>query len=170
MEGLEVTMYWYVARCKTGRTKKLVSTLNKQVNMNAFIPKSERCFGRWETAEFIVKEIYPDYVFIKSDLDQEAFDEQFKEYFKTINGLVDLLEYKDTYPLTSEEQSLLEKLLDNTDTVKHTKGVIVDRRFVPTDGPLVGLEDMIKKVDKYRRFATLDTEILTGKLLVAIDY
>ncbi|RGD76055.1 antitermination protein NusG, partial [Thomasclavelia ramosa] len=24
MEGLEVTMYWYVARCKTGRTKKLV--------------------------------------------------------------------------------------------------------------------------------------------------
>ena len=29
---------------------------------------------------------------------------------------------------------------------------------------------MIKKVDKYRRFATLDTEILTGKLLVAIDY
>ena len=55
MEGLEVTMYWYVARCKTGRTKKLVSTLNKQVNMNAFIPKSERCFGRGETAEFIVK-------------------------------------------------------------------------------------------------------------------
>ena len=131
MEGLEVTMYWYVARCKTGRTKKLVSTLNKQVNMNAFIPKSERCFGRGETAEFIVKEIYP---------------------------------------LTSEEQSLLEKLLDNTDTIKHTRGVIVDRRFVPTDGPLVGLEDMIKKVDKYRRFATLDTEILTGKLLVAIDY
>ena len=81
MEGLEVTMYWYVARCKTGRTKKLVSTLNKQVNMNAFIPKSERCFGRGETAEFIVKEIYLDYVFIKSDLDQEAFDEQFKEYF-----------------------------------------------------------------------------------------
>ena len=46
----------------------------------------------------------------------------------------------------------------------------MNRRFVPTDGPLVGLEDMIKKVDKYRRFATLDTEILTGKLLVAIDY
>ena len=163
-------MYWYIARCKTGRTKKLVSTLNKQVNMNAFIPKSERCFGRGETAEFIVKEIYPDHVFIKSDLDQEAFDEQFKEYFKMINGLVGLLEYKDTYPLTSEEQSLLEKLLDNTDTIKHTKGVIVDRRFVPTDGPLVGLEDMIKKVDKYRRYATLDTEILTGKLLVAIDF
>lgn len=76
----------------------------------------------------------------------KKLDEQFKEYFKTINGLVDLLEYKDTYPLISEEQFLLEKLLDNTDTIKHTKGVIVNRRFVPTDGPLVGLEDMIKKL------------------------
>ena len=101
-------MYWYVARCKTGRTKKLVSTLNKQVNMNAFIPKSERWFGRQgKTKEFVVKELYPDYVFIKSNLDKETFDERFKEYFKTIRGLVDLLEYKDTYPLTSNEQVLL---------------------------------------------------------------
>lgn len=164
-------MYWYAARCKTGRTEKLVSALNKQENMYAFMPKSERYFGRnGQLVKFVVKEIYPDYIFIKSNLDQEAFDEQFKEYFKTINGFVDLLEYKNTYPLTSEEQLLLEKLLDNTDTIKHTKGMIVDRRFVPTDGPLVGLEDMIKKVDKHRRFATLDTEILTGKLFVAIDY
>ena len=171
MEGLEVTMYWYVARCKTGRTKKLVSTLNKQVNMNAFIPKSERWFGRQgKTIEFVVKELYPDYVFIKSNLDKETFVERFKEYFKTIRGLVDLLEYKDTYPLTSNEQVLLEKLLDNTDTIKHTKGIVVDRRFVPTDGPLVGLEDMIKKVDKHRRMATLDTEILTGKLMLAIEF
>ena len=46
----------------------------------------------------------------------------------------------------------------------------MDRRFVPTDGPLVGLEDMIKKVDKHRRMATLDTEILTGKLMLAIEF
>ncbi|WP_050638532.1 transcription termination/antitermination NusG family protein [Candidatus Stoquefichus sp. SB1] len=163
-------MFWYVARCKAGKTKKLVSTLNKQANMNAFIPKSERWFGRQgKTIEFIVKELYPDYVFIKSSLDMESFDKRFKEYFKTISGLIDLLEYKDTYPLTSNEQVLLEKLLDNADTIKHTKGIVVDQKFVPTDGPLVGLEDMIKKVDKHRRIATLDTSILTGKLMVAIE-
>lgn len=164
-------MFWYIAHVKSGFATKLVSVLNKQENMEAFIPKSERWFGRQgKTIEFIVKELYPDYVFIKSNLDIETFDKRFKEYFKTVSGLVDLLEYKDTYPLTNNEQVLLEKLLDNTDTIKHTKGIVIDRKFVPTDGPLVGLEDMIKKVDKYRRYATLDTEILTGKLLVAIDY
>lgn len=164
-------VFWYVARCKAGKTKKLVSTLNKQANMNAFIPKSERWFGRQgKTIEFVVKELYPDYVFIKSNLDIENFDKRFKKYFKTISGLVDLLEYKDTYPLTSNEQVLLEKLLGNADTIKHTKGIIVNQRFVPTDDPLVGLEDMIKKVDKHRRIATLDTKIFTGKLMAAIEF
>ena len=84
MEGLEVTMYWYVARCKTGRTKKLVSTLNKQVNMNAFIPKSERCFGRGETAQFIVKEIYPDYVFIRVILIKKLLMNNLKSILKRL--------------------------------------------------------------------------------------
>lgn len=163
-------MFWYVARCKSGSANKLVRALNRQENMKAFIPKSERWFGRQgKTIEFIVKELYPDYVFIKSNLDIETFDKRFKEYFKTVSGLVDLLEYKDTYPLTSNEQVLFKKLLDNTDTIKHTKGIVIDRKFVPTDGPLVGLENMIKKVDKHRRIATLDTSILTGKLMVAIE-
>lgn len=163
-------MFWYVARCKSGSANKLVKALNRQENMKAFIPKSERWFGRQgKTIEFIVKELYPDYVFIKSNLDIETFDKRFKEYFKTVSGLVDLIEYKDTYPLTNNEQVLLKKLLDNTDTIKHTKGIVIDRKFVPTDGPLVGLENMIKKVDKHRRIATLDTSILTGKLMVAIE-
>ena len=83
MEGLESNlMYWYVTRCKTGELKTF-STLNKQVNMNAFIPKNERCLVE-ETAEFIVKEIYPDYVFIKSDLDQEAFTNNLKSILKRL--------------------------------------------------------------------------------------
>lgn len=164
-------MFWYVARCKTGRTKKLVSTLNKQDYMSAFIPQNERWFGRGgKKIKFLIKELYPDYVFIKSDLDKESFDKRFKEFFKSINGLVDLLEYEEVYPLSSEEQLLLEKLLDGGHMIKHTDGVIVDKRFVPTSGPLVGLEDMIKKVDKHNRTATLDTEILFGKLMVAIDF
>ena len=162
-------MFWYIAHVKSGFATKLVSVLNRQKNIEAFIPKTERWFGRQgKTIEFIVKELYPNYVFIKSNLGIEAFDKRFKEYFKTISGLVDLLEYKDTYSLTSNEQVLLEKLLDNTDTIKHTKGIIVDQRFVPTEGPLVGLEDKIKKVNKHRRFATLDTSILTGKLMVCL--
>lgn len=164
-------MFWYVARCKTGRTKKLVNALNKQDYMSAFIPQNERCFGRrGKTIKFLIKELYPDYVFIKSDLDKDSFDKRFKEFFKSISGLVDLLEYADVYPLNNEEQLLLEKLLDGGHVIKHTDGVIVDRRFVPTNGPLVGLEDMIKKVDKHNRTATLDTEIFFGKLIVAIDF
>lgn len=32
-------MYWYIAHVKTGQANKLVSSLNKQENIEAFIPK-----------------------------------------------------------------------------------------------------------------------------------
>lgn len=163
-------MFWYVARCKSGSANKLVKALNRQENMKAFIPKSERWFGRGgHERKFLIKELYPDYVFIKSSLDKENFDKRFKEFFKSISGLIDILEYEDVYPLNKEEQVLLEKLLGGSDVIKHTTGIVEERRFVPTDGPLVGLEDKIKKVDKHNRIAILDTDILIGKLMVAID-
>lgn len=163
-------MFWYVARCKSGNAGKLVSALNRQGEMNAFIPKNERWRGRGgHELKFLIKELYPDYVFIKSKLDKESFGKRFKEFFKSIKGLIDLLEYEDVYPLNIEEQELLEKLLGDSDVIRHTTGKVVERRFVPTDGPLVGLEDKIKKVDKHNRVATLDSDILTGKLMVAIN-
>lgn len=163
-------MFWYVAHVKSGFAVKLVTALNRQENMEAFIPKKERWFGRGgREARFLLKELYPDYVFIKSNLDKDRFNKQFKGFFKTIDGLIEILDYEDVYPFNIDEQKLLEKLFDGSHVIKHTTGNVVNRRFIPVNGPLVGLEDKIKKIDKHNRIATLDCGLLTGKLMVAID-
>ena len=93
-------MFWYVAYVKTRRASKLVASLNRQKYMEAFIPKKEQWYGGKDKKVYLIKELYPDYVFIKSKLDKDEFENHFKELFEIIEGLVEMIDYKDVYPLT----------------------------------------------------------------------
>ncbi len=163
-------MFWYVAHVKSGSAKKLVKSLNRQKNIEAFIPKKEKWFGRGKIKDtYIIQELYPDYVFIKSKLNKDEFNKMFKEFFCTIDGLIELLDYEDVYPLSQNEQMLLEKLFDNEHVIRHSEGENINSRFVALSGPLKGLEDKIVKVNRHNRFAILDCHILSGQLMVAIN-
>ncbi|MFQ7174259.1 MAG: transcription termination/antitermination NusG family protein [Thomasclavelia ramosa] len=76
-------MYWYIAHVKIGQANKLVSSLNKQENIEAFIPKKEQWYRARDKRTYVIKELYPDYVFIKSKLNKDEFDKKFK-VFRTI--------------------------------------------------------------------------------------
>lgn len=163
-------MFWYVAHVKNNHAKQLVTALNRQEDIEAFIPKKERWFGRGKIRNsYIIQELYPDYVFIKSKLNKEEFDKMFKEFFHTIDGLIELLHNEDVSPLSSDEQVLLEKLFDNGHVIRHTVGESINSRFVAISGPLKGLEDKIVKVNRHNRFAILDCGIFTGKFTVAVN-
>lgn len=162
-------MYWYVAHVRVGQASKLVASLNKQEYIEAFIPKKEHWYRAKDKRSYVIKDLYPDYVFIKSKLDKDEFDERFKEFFRTIEGLVELLEYKDVYPLTFEEQMFLEKLFDGGHVIKHTLGSNVNSRFKAINGPLIGLEDKIVRLNRHDRFVTLDSKLFNGRFNVAIE-
>lgn len=163
-------MFWYVAHVKNGFATKLVSILNGQENIVAFIPKKEKWFrGRENGSSYYTVELYPDYVFIKSNLNKEKFKEVFEVFFKTISGLVELLNYDDVYPMSRSEQDLFEQLFDGCHVIKRTLGKRVDSRFSPLSGPLRGLEDKIMKVNRHDHCAFLNFEILNNKMILAIE-
>lgn len=163
-------MYWYIAHVKSGFAAKLVSVLNRQENMEAFIPKTERWFrGREKGATYYETELYPDYVFIKSMLNQNDFDKKFKDFLITIKGLIEILNIDNLSALSYEETRLFEKLFNGGDIIKRTIGKKVDGKYKPTLGPLVGLESNIKKVNRHNRNATLEFEFLNNKLILPIE-
>lgn len=163
-------MFWYIAHVKNGNTKKLVTALNRQKDLEAFIPKKEKWFGRGKVKDsYIIQDLYPDYVFIKSKLNKDEFNKVFKEFFYTIDGLVELLDYEDVYPLNLDEQLLLEKLFDDGHIIRCTVGESIDSKFVALSGPLKGLEDKIVKVNRHNRFATLDCGLFIGKFTVPVN-
>ena len=163
-------MFWYIAHVKSGFATKLVSVLNRQENMEAFIPKTERWFRSRESGTtYYVKELYPDYVFIKSKLNQNEFDEIFKDFFVTIKGLIEILNIDNLNALSYEEMLLFEKLFNGGDIIKRTIGKKENGKYKPSSGPLVGLESNIKKVDRHNRNATLEFEFLNNKLVLPIE-
>lgn len=163
-------MFWYIAHVKAGMTEKLMNALNRHENIDAFIPKKERWSrGGKGGRGYSIMELYPDYVFIKSKFDKDEFNKEFKQYFESMNGLVEVLDYDDVYALSRDEQELLEKLFNGGDVIKHTVGKNIDSGFLPVEGPLKGLEDRIIKVNRHDRYALLDCSIFTGHLMVGID-
>lgn len=162
-------MFWYVVHVKLNRASQLVNFFNKQEATLAFIPKKEQWFNIKGVKDYVIKDLYPDYVFIKSMLDKEEFEKRFKDFFKTVDGFVDLLEYKEVYSLKKDEQVFFEKLFGNEDIIRHSVGENVNNRFVARSGPLKGLEDMIIKVNRHNRFATLKSSLFNDKFTVAIE-
>lgn len=163
-------MFWYVAHVKNGFATKIVTVLNNQENIEAFIPKKEMWFhGRESKSSYTTVELYPDYVFIKSKLNKEEFNMLFKEFFRTIAGLVEVLDYDNVYPLSKDEQYLLERLFNDHYVIERTLGKRVNTRFLPVSGPLIGLGDKITKVNRHKRCALLDFEVISNKMILAIE-
>lgn len=77
-------MYWYVVHVKLERGPKLVNFFNQQDRIKAFIPKMERWYNIKGKKDYIIKDLYPDYVFIKSEMNQLEFNERFKEFFNQL--------------------------------------------------------------------------------------
>ncbi len=151
-------MYWYVVHVKLERSSKLVSFFNQQNNTKAFIPKMERWYNIKGKKDYIIKDLYPDYVFIKSEMNQFEFNERFKEFFKSIDGFARLLELEDVYVLKTEEQILMERLLDNKNIIRHSVGNIVNSKLIVEKGPLVNLENKVIKIDRHKRLAILKSD------------
>ncbi|NCC55187.1 MAG: hypothetical protein EOM11_06875, partial [Erysipelotrichia bacterium] len=48
--------------------KSLVDCLNKDNQLEAFIPKIEKWYTASHTKEYQIQDLYPDYIFIRTDL------------------------------------------------------------------------------------------------------
>ena len=153
-------MYWYVIHAKVDRGSKIVKFFNSQKGVDAFIPKIEK----WHNVKSVT-----DYVFVKSDMDNEAFNKKFKEFFESIEGFGELLEYEGVYALKDAEQNLMEKLFNGGHIIKRSIGNIVDKKLIVDTGPLLGLDDLVVKINRHHRVATLQTEFFDKKIMVPLE-
>ncbi|WP_050638280.1 transcription termination/antitermination NusG family protein [Candidatus Stoquefichus sp. SB1] len=162
-------MNWYIVHVKSGKCQEIIDYLNTDQNIYAFLPKMEKWFSNSHIKEFQTSYMYPDYIFIRTSLNQEEFKMKYDDFFRSIRQMADLLEYDGMIALTSVEQMLLEKMFDNQDVIKHSTGHIVDSHLMINEGPLIGLEKRIKKIDRHKRVAILDCNIFGRIMKVPLE-
>lgn len=99
-------MFWYVLHTKQAANQKLLEAINRCEDMHGFMPMIENWFQGKGIREDQLKSLYPNYIFIKSSLDEEALQEKYKEFFQAIQGLENQIVKIDCHKRTA--------LLDNT--------------------------------------------------------
>ena len=87
-----------------------------------------------------------------------------------IDGCIKILKYKDDieaiYP---HERQFLERFIDQDQVIDVSHGFVDGDRIRIMDGPLVGKESLIVKIDRHKRIAWVEIALLGEQRIVELS-
>ena len=156
---------WYVIQVFTGTEEKTADRCRSVIGIQdekesvlrkCFIPyviRKRRYCGAWHEEKKI---LFPGYVFLVSDDPGELFLR-----LKKVPGLTKLLGTGDEIvPLSETDEALLKKLGGEDQIVEGSIGILEQDRIIIMEGPLQGMEGLIKKIDRHKRAAWLEVKLM----------
>ena len=163
-------MNWYVIFVKGGKESSLTKSLKKR-NVDAFIPMMEKMHKKNGEYIKVIVPMYPNYIFIRSDLDQIEFNQWLYLFKQQCSGIVKQLQVdkEGTSVLHKEEIDLMEKMMNNQNIVKHSFGLIEGDHIRIIEGPLMGLESKIVRIDRHKRLAYLNNVFLGKPIKISLE-
>lgn len=164
------TQNWYVLYVSGGKEARLISFLKEQ-GMQSFTPMMERIHKKQGEYQKIIVPMFPNYIFVISSLDQKDFNEQLLKLKQMKSGIIKQLMYdkEGTSALLPLEKELLESLMDECYLVRHSKAIMEGDAIIVTEGPLMGMESRIKRIDRHKRLAYLECELLGKKVKISLE-
>lgn len=150
---------WYVIWTITGKEEQCRQQILKNCDASTYdrcvIPLIQR--KRREKGAWVMKteRFAPSYLFVESETIGA-----FAEELPRIAGFTKLLQNDNLFlPLHPREEELLTKLIGDGEIITESIGVKEGQQVTITQGPLQGLEGMIKHIDRHKRMAVLEMEI-----------
>lgn len=160
---------WYAVQVRTGKEDEIVNACSVFVNDHAlndcFIPRCKRMKkfrGKWHHVEEI---LFKGYVFMISDHIDELYTE-----LKKIPDLTKILgnDGESIYPIRKEEAMFLTRFGGDSHMVDISYGFIEGDVIRITDGPLMGQEGNIIKVDRHKRVAYINISLFDQETTVQV--
>ena len=154
---------WCVLKCRPGKTEEIMAscrrTIPGDILQDIFIFTCDR-MKRYEGSWHIEKtSMFPDYIFLETG-DIRALSECLESYREFTCVLEDVTEHNGLLRrVSSEEESLLRRLGGPEHHLSISRGYIRDGITHVTQGPLVGMERRIRKIDRHKRKAWLEMKM-----------
>ena len=145
---------WYILFVQAEKQSQLC-TLLEQEGVHAFLPMIE--YYRRDRKGLAEKPMFPGYIFVQSEMDQEKFDNLLDSMEGRRWGFIRQLKEEGGTALTEEERAFFQWLLDDSGTARMSYGYLNHAgKAVITYGPLIGCEKHIRKTDKHNRLVLMD--------------
>lgn len=150
---------WYVVLAGKGREKiaieKCSNALSTDIAVNIFAPTYQyvkKYAGKWNLEEEL---LFPGYVFIESNSPKELE----KQLMRIPTTVTPVRIGGGFNPIYEEERAILKKLMDESNCIRMSCGVIVDDRLIVEKGPLNNCITSITRIDRHKRIAELGIEL-----------
>ncbi len=167
-----IIMYWYVLFVRTGTEYKVEQYLRKILNADIyapFLPIREVFFKISGIVKNEFKPLFPGYIFIETDILGEEFIKTMNVLACDLCDIVNILRYSETeIAMRDDDKSFLLSLFNENYCVKPSKGIIKQNKIYITEGPLMGLESNIKKVDRHKRLAWIELKLMNSFHLISL--
>lgn len=147
---------WYAIQILTGAEKNTIQMcrilLDTDVLKQIYSPEIEvmkRYRGSWHRLN---KPLFPGYLFMETEDVNKLFLmlKQIPKLTKVLGTDMDFV------PLQEAEVEMLDRLLDQEKVLRLSSGIVVGDQLEITAGPLMGMEGMVKKIDRHKRIAILE--------------
>lgn len=116
--------------------------------------RKQKYRGEWQMRK---EKLFPGYLFMDLDATQV---EPVREVLRRATEHAKVLKTGDElYPIHAQEEQLLRRLTGDTTNVAVSVGMIEGDKIIVREGPLVGMEGMIKRIDRHKRMAVLEVEL-----------
>ncbi|KXU41642.1 hypothetical protein HMPREF3037_03048, partial [Candidatus Stoquefichus sp. KLE1796] len=86
-------MNWYVLYTLSYKTSKIINNLNRNKDLTAFAPEYEVCHRK--TKEVLIRPMFNNYVFVKTHLNQNEFNDLLLKMREENDGLIKQLKNVD---------------------------------------------------------------------------
>ena len=109
------------------------------------------------TDEFEEKEImFPGYIFIDSDNPQQIY-----EHLNSVPELTKMLgrDKNEFTPIEAGKEAMFKAMVNDNYEIPLSVGVIEGDKVIVKEGPLSGMEGLIKKIDRHKRVAVLNAQM-----------
>ncbi len=146
----------YLLSCQEQEEQSIVSFCKEHLSQRAIQDVFLLTYGRMRRYErtwhLERKILFPSYVFLETE-DSKRLSVELREY-SNFAKQVDLL-----IPVNREEEILLRELYGKKRHLGISRGVIHKGITKVIEGPLVGMEDRICKIDRHKRLARIAANI-----------
>jgi transcription termination/antitermination protein NusG len=136
---------WFVAFVASGKEEKIKAFLNLKFSnyIKAYVPRRmlrERKNGVWHN---IARTLFPGYIFLNGNIKEEEYYE-----LRNVPGLWKIFKYgNDLLPIPASELNLLLYLINQGKPIEQSYMLKTDKEITVVDGPLMGMEGNIIRID-----------------------
>lgn len=159
-------MNWYALFVETGQEEVVQKYIyyNYGNSMHTIIPKRKIPEKRNGKHFGVLKKLFPGYILLNADLDDNKY-----YVIKHIPKLIKILGNGTYYSSIDEDEiSVILKLIDYRGVIDYSKIYIEGLRVFVKEGPLMGFEGMIKKVNKHTNRARVQLNFMGELRLVDV--